>query len=82
MLLTSDKNRLYCQYHFIFGTILLIVAVLVIGKPVMAALETCGQAGIYAAKAFQTFILFFFIIAVYPAIMKLTAKIAAKKSQG
>ncbi|MGN0691167.1 MAG: phosphatase PAP2 family protein [Oscillospiraceae bacterium] len=64
---------------FIIGGILLVVVVIGIGKPVMAALEECGQAGIYGAKAFQTFILFFYIIAVYPALMKLSAKLFAKK---
>lgn len=37
---------------FIIGGILLVVVVIGIGKPVMAALEECGQAGIYGAKLF------------------------------
>lgn len=66
---------------FIIGAILLIITVLVIGKPIMNALESLGQAGLYAAKAFQTFILFFFIIAVYPALMKLFTKLFCKKDK-
>lgn len=66
---------------FVVGCILLIVVMACIGNPVMAVLEECGQAGIYGANAFRTFILFFYIIAVYPALMKLFVKIVAKKKK-
>lgn len=66
---------------FIIGGVLLVAVMAIIAKPVMAVLGKYGQAGIYGASAFLTFILFFYIIAVYPALMKLSAKLFAKKKR-